>query len=203
MNLMHKPKNLWTPSTLHAMSFKQLMTLFAELPAPTLEEMDGEFAAELLAQPSMAAYLLGQFTVGNPFMPGRWLCKAFQPTSADRGLGYNRFDQLGRSVQRYPMQTLLAPSRYDGKPAYTLVYAAFKSICGAIHMVDEVRRVRQGLYLGLGTWGFTDRQRRVPLPFVLSGPVAPYAAYAGHVSQAKPGFDVYQEIPALQRKAHP
>jgi len=203
MNLMHKPKTLWTPSTLHAMGFKQLMALFAELPAPTLEEMDGEFAAELLAQPSMAAQLLGQLTVSNPLMPGRWLCKAFQPISANRGQGYNRFDQLGRSVQRYPMETLLAPSRYDGKPAYTLVYAAFKSMCGAIHMVDEVRRVRQGLYLGLGTWGFTDRQRRVPLPFVLSGPVAPYAAYAGHVSQAKPGFDVYQEIPAMQRKARP
>jgi hypothetical protein len=203
MNLMHKPKALWTPATLHAMSFKQLMVLFAELPAPTLEEMDGEYAAELLAQPSMAAQLLGQLSVDNPVLLGRWMCKAFQPTSADRGQGYNRFEHFGRSVQRYPMQTLLAPSRFDGMPAYTLVYAAFRSICGAIHMVDEVRRVRQGLYLGLGTWGFTDRQRRVPLPFVLSGPVAPYAHCARHVNLAKPGFDVYQELPANPRKAYP
>lgn len=200
MNLMHKPKTLWTPATLHAMNFKQLMALFAELSAPTLEEMDGEFAAELLAQPSMVAHLMGHLTVSNPIMPGRWLCKAFQPISADRGQGYNRFAQLGRSVQRYPMQTLLAPSRYDGLPAYTLVYGAYRSMCGDIHMVDEVRRVKPGLYLGLGTWGFTDRQRRVALPFVLSGPVAPYAHFAGHAALAKPGFDVYQEIPATRRK---
>lgn len=201
MDILHKPISLWTPSTLHAMHFKQLMALFAELPAPTVAEMDGEFAAELLAQPSLVAHYIGQLTVNNPLMPGRWLCKAFQPTSADRGQGYNRFNQLGRSVRRYPMQTLLAPSRFDGRPAYTLVYAAFDSMCGTIHMVDEVRRVRQGLYLGLGTWGFTDRQRRVPLPFVLSGPTAPYAGHLGH---PKPDFDVYQEIPPPKaRKATP
>ncbi len=186
-----------TESDLQAMSFKDLMALFGKLPAPSIKEMDGEFAARLLAQPSALAQLIGNLTVNNPFMPGRWLCKAFKPVSAERGQGYNAFAHLGRTVQRYPMQTLIAPSRYDRRPAYTLVYASFQSMCGAIHMVDEVRRVAPDLYLGIGTWGFTDKQRQVPLPFVLRGPIAPYA---GHIGRPKKGFDAHQEIPALRQK---
>lgn len=177
------------------MRFKDLLALFSRLPAPTLSEMDGEFAAALLAQPSAAAQVIGNLTVNNPLMPGHWLCKGFKPVSAQAGRGYNAFSHLGRKVQRYPMHTLIAPSRYDGRPAYTLVYAAFRSMCGAIHMVDEVRRAAPGLYLGIGTWGFTDRQRQVALPFVLCGPVAPYARDIG---TPKRGFDVRQEIPALK-----
>lgn len=180
-----------------AMSCKDLMSVFATLPAPLMQEMDGEFAAQLLAQPNAVSQVVGQLTVNNPLLPGRWLCKAFQPVSADRGQGYNSFSQLGRTVRRYPMQTLIAPSRYDGRPAYTLVYAAFRSMCGAIHMVDEVRRAGPGVYLGIGTWGYTARQRMLPLPFVLRGPIAPYA---GHIGTARQGFDVRTEVPALNPK---
>jgi hypothetical protein len=186
-----------TESDLLAMDFKALMALFGKLPAPAIGDMDGEFAARLLAQPSALAHLIGNLTVNNPLMPGCWLCKAFRPVSAERGQGYNAFMHLGRKVQRYPMQTLIAPSRYDRRPAYTLVYASFRSMCGAIHMVDEVRRVAPDLYLGIGTWGFTDGQRRIPLPFVLRGPIAPYI---GHIGLPKEGFDVHQEIPALKKK---
>lgn len=197
MNAVQNSSIELTESSLLGMSFKDLMVLFGKLPAPSIQEMDGEFAARLLAQPGALAQLIGNLTVNNPLMPGRWLCKAFQPVSAKGGQGYNSFAHLGRKVRRYPMQTLIAPSRYDGRPAYTLVYASFRSMCGAVHMVDEVRRVAPGLYLGVGTWGFTDTQRQVPLPFVLRGPVAPYA---GHIGRPKKGFDAHQEIPALKQK---
>ncbi|TAK96945.1 MAG: hypothetical protein EPO09_05110 [Aquabacterium sp.] len=197
MNVAHHAVPELTESDLLAMGFKDLMALFGKLPAPTVKEMDGEFAARLLAQPSAMAHLIGTLTVNNPLTPGHWLCKAFKPLSAERGQGYNTFAHFGRTVQRFPMQTLIAPSRYDGRPAYTLVYASFRSLCGAIHMVDEVRQVGPDLYLGIGTWGFTDRQRRIPLPFVLRGPIAPYI---GHIGLAKKGFDVHQEIPAFRKK---
>lgn len=193
----HFSASALTESELLAMGFKELMALFSGLSAPEISEMDGEFAARLLAQPSALAQFTGNLTVNNPLMPGHWLCKAFRPVSAQSGRGYNAFKHLGRKVQRYPMQTLIAPSRYDGRSAYTLVYAAFQSMCGAIHMVDEVRRVAPGLYLGIGTWGFTDRQRQVALPFVLRGPVAPYAADIG---TPKRGFDVRQDIPTLKHQ---
>lgn len=183
-------------SDLLAMSLKELMALFAKSGAPTVQQMNGEFAARLLAQPGKVAQFIGDITVNNPLMPGRWLCKAFRPISGDRGRGYNAFAHFGRKVQRYPMETLIAPSRYDGRPAYTLVYASFRSMCGAVNMVDEVRQVAPNLYLGIGTWGFTDAQRRVPLPFVLRGPIAPYARDIG---THKKTFDVRQAIPALKK----
>jgi len=179
---------------LDKLSFKELLALFAKLQAPGLAEMDGEFSARLLAQPSWLASAVGQLTVNNPLMPGQWLCKAFRPDGDQQGRGYNTFQHFGRTVQRYPMQTLVAPSRYDGRPAYQLVYRAYRSMCGDIHMVDEVRRVRPGLFLGIGTWGFSDKQRRVPLPFVLEGPIAPYR---GDIGRARSGFDLRTEIPAL------
>lgn len=179
------------------MSIQELMALFAKSAAPTVQQMDGEFAARLLAQPSKLAQVIGNATVNNPLMPGHWLCKAFRPISGDRGRGYNAFAQLGRKVRRYPMETLIAPSRYDGRPAYTLVYASFRSMCGAINMVDEVRQVGPDLYLGIGTWGFSDAQRRMPLPFVLRGPASPYA---GDIGTPKQGFDARQAIPALNKK---
>jgi hypothetical protein len=183
-------------SDLLAMSLKELMALFARSTAPTVQQMNGEFAARLLAQPSKLAQIIGDVTVNNPLMPGRWLCKAFRPISGERGRGYNSFAHLGRTVQRYPMETLIAPSRYDGRPAYTLVYASFRSMCGAVNMVDEVRQVGPNLYLGIGTWGFSDAQRQIPLPFVLRGPIAPYA---GDIGKHKKMFDVRQAIPALKK----
>lgn len=182
-------------SDLLAMSVKELMSLFARSTAPTVQQMNGEFAARLLTQPSKLAQVIGNVTVNNPLMPGRWLCKAFRPISGERGRGYNSFAHLGRTVQRYPMETLIAPSRYDGRPAYTLVYASFRSMCGAVNMVDEVRQVGPNLYLGIGTWGFTEAQRHIPLPFVLRGPIAPYA---GDIGKQKM-FDVRQAIPALKK----
>jgi hypothetical protein len=125
-----------------------------------------------------------------------WLCKAFRPVSEETGRGYNSFKLLGRVVQFFPMQTLIAPSRYDGNSAYQLVYQAYHSLCGYIHMVDEVRRISSDLYLGIGTWGFTNRQRHIALPFMLEGPAAPYR---GDQGITRKGVVINQEIPALRK----
>ncbi|MEV6660616.1 hypothetical protein [Nocardia fluminea] len=160
-----------------------LLALFTTLEAPTIAEIDGEYTAALLTQPNLFAVATGKVAVGNPVAP--WLCKAFRPVDENGGHGYNSFSEFGRVRQRYPMRTLLAPSRYDGAPAYTLVYRAYTSLCGSIHMVDEVRRAAPGVYLGMGTWGFTDAQRRVARPFLLTGPVGPYR---GDIGVARPAF---------------
>jgi hypothetical protein len=95
------------------------------------------------------------------------------------------------------MKTLIAPSRFDGRPAYQLVYRHFHSVCGSVRMVDEVRRVEPGVYLGIGTYGFTSAQRRISYPFLLQGPVA---AYRGDIGRQRKGFVIGpQEIPALFR----
>lgn len=178
---------------LRRLSTNELLQLFRSLEAPDIAEMQGEYTASLLAQPHWLATAAGWVAVATPFQ--RWLCKAFRPVDGDTGRGYNTFLQGDRVVQRYPMLTLLAPSRFDGRPAYQLVYRHFESACGDVHMVDEVRRVTPGLYLGIGTYGFTTAQRRIPYPFVLEGPVAPYARDIGRVRK---NFAIGpRELPAI------
>jgi len=170
-----------TEKALRALSTPQLLAQFATLEVPDIGEMQGEYAASLLAQPSSLAHVAGQATLYNPLR--RWLCKAFRPVDDKTGRGYNTFVQGGRIVQCYPMLTMIAPSRFDGRPAYQLVYRHFHSTCGSIHMVDEVRRLAPDLYLGIGTYGFTDAQRRIAYPFLLKGPQAPYRGDIGRVRQ--------------------
>ncbi|MEU4595907.1 hypothetical protein [Nocardia sp. GTS18] len=168
---------------LRRLDTRGLLALFTTLEAPTIAEIDGEYAAALLAQPNLFAVVTGKMAVANPLEP--WRCKAFRPVDENSGRGYNTFGVGGRVRQRYPMRTLSAPSRYDGAPSYTLVYRAYTSICGSIHMVDEVRRAAPGVYLGIGTWGFTDAQRRVPRPFLLTGPIG---SYRGDIGKARRDF---------------
>jgi len=143
----------------------ELLTLFKTLEAPTIAEMDGEFAASLLQQPTLLATVIGRLNLNNPVMSGTWLCKAFRPLTTREGRGYNGFRHFGRIVQRFPMRTLIAPSRYDGRPAYQLVYRAYHSLSGELHMVDEVRRGAPGVYLGLGTGVSAQRSASFPYRF--------------------------------------
>jgi hypothetical protein len=155
--------------------------------------MNGDYEATLLKQPSATAEVCGYLAVGLPFKS--WLSKGFRPVSESEGRGYNSFRMLGRTVRQFPMRTLIAPSRFDGRPSYTLVYRAYRSTCGVMNMVDELRRVDQSLYLGIGTWGYSDKQRRVPLPFALRVTGRPYI---GDIGTAKANFvPSPREIPAL------
>ena len=157
-------------------SAEELLTLVQTLEAPGLEEMHGEFAVLLLRQLNSMAALAAPVIVYNALYPGMWLAKAFRPVGAEGGRGYNSFRHFGRVVQRFPMLTRIALSRYDGCPAFQLAYRAFRSYCGFIHMVDEV-------------------QRRVPHPFLLAGPVAPYR---GDIGTERAGFRVEGKLPARQ-----
>lgn len=175
------------------LSTNELLQLFATLEAPEIQEMQGDYRASLLKQPNLLAKAFGWMAVANPIRS--WQSKAFRPVDDETGRGYNTFLQGGKVVQHYPMLTLLAPSRFDGRPAYQLVYRHFESLCGDVNMVDEVRRVGPGLYLGIGTWGFSKGQRRIPLPFVLEGPVAPYQ---GDIGQVRKNFVIgSRELPAF------
>ncbi len=186
-------REIVTEEELLLLSTSQLLQLFNTLEAPSIEEMDGEYAAYLLAQPSWIAHAIGQATLHNPFR--RWLSKAFRPVDSTTGRGYNTFLQGRRIVQCYPMLTMIAPSRFDSLPAYQLIYRQFHSTCGDVNMVDEVRRVAPNLYLGMGTYGFTKSQRHIPYPFLLKGP---HSLYRGDIGRKRHNFEMSsREIPKL------
>lgn len=164
---------------LAALDARQLLELFTTLESPTLDEMNGEYDAAMLSPVSFLATIWWPASLYNPIWPGRWRGKAFRPVNESVGRGYNLFRHFGRVVQRFPMRTEIVASRYDGRPAFQLDYRAYRSVCGTTNMIDEVRRVRPGVYLLMGTFGFTQEQRRAANPFVLTGPVAPYRGDLG------------------------
>ena len=165
--------------TLAGLSTRELLAIFERLPCPTVAELNGEYAARLLRVPDRGSKRLWMSMLYNPVFPGHWLGKAFAPVSTDRGHGYNFFRHRGRGVRRFPMATQLAPSRHDGELAYQLVYADYLSVCGALNMVDEIRRLDARRYLGFGRIGYTPRQLSVPIPFLLTGPDAEFAGGIG------------------------
>jgi hypothetical protein len=187
-----KPTDL--EAELASLDTRGLVERFTTLQAPSLAEMHGEYDGRLLRQPHFLATVFWSAMLRNPLW--LWRGKAFRPVSDDAGRGYNVFRCCGRLLQHFPMATLIGPSRYDGRPAFQLVYRAYHSICGAVHMVDEVRRIREGAYLLIGTMGLFEWQRRVPVLVLLTGPVA---EYRGDIGRPRKSFDLADEVPGLRR----
>jgi hypothetical protein len=184
----------------HELSAEEMLELFKTLECPTLGEMNGEYRGEQLRQPGVISTMITTLFTNNPLLFGKWLSKSFRPVDDTCGRGYNSLMHFGRVTRQGPMRTLIAPSRFDGRPAYQLVYRAYHSICGFVHMVDEVRRLDAQRFIGIGTVGFTDAQRRVPLPFLLTGPIGPYG---GDMGRERVEFDVVSDLPALAASARP
>lgn len=156
-----------------------LIALFKTLDAPSMDEMHGEFDGTPLRQPNLFRAGVAFVKVSNPLYP--WRAKGFRPIDETSGRGYNihRHTLAGRNVQRDPMLTRIARSQIDGRWAYQLDYRPFNTLNGRINLVDDVRRVRPGLYLGFGFWGFTDGQREVLQPFMLESTSRPYRGDIG------------------------
>jgi hypothetical protein len=181
--LVPRPSPSPAPSTLdlRMMSKEELVELYHRLEPPSFGEMHGEYAASLLDQGNRMMNLLSRFKV---HLRGLWLCKAFEPTGSNEGHGYNSFRGPQGVFRASRMRTRIGPSKLagDDKDAFHLEYADFNDfrrggLIGAhLHtMFDEVRKVGPGLYLGIGRVGFTEKARARLHPFILEGPVAPFA----------------------------
>ena len=150
----------------------ELVALFKTLEAPDFSEMNGEYDATLLDFGGTFKNLIGYLCCHIIPSNGRWLGKAFNPGETQIGNGYNFFYRYQKVIRKYRMSTKISNSRYDGEPIFELNYSDYPSLLGKINMVDEVRKIDDGVYLGLGTSGFSKKQRMMPLPFCLIGPSA-------------------------------
>ncbi len=166
----------WTVGDLKALKQRELMELYQTLPCPSMEEMNGEFRGDLLNQGGfwLIKNTFAYFALRAPLVNGKWLGKGFTAISNDAGHGYNHYLKLGKDIYILPMKTKIAASVFDGKENFELDYTAYHSTAGFINMIDEVRRVNHDLYLGIGLWGYTKMQRKIPFFFSLSGPRRPF-----------------------------
>ncbi|BBZ67651.1 hypothetical protein MINS_30800 [Mycolicibacterium insubricum] len=167
------------PADLTAMPHAELVELFKTLDAPGLSEMVGEFDGTPLQQPNLFRSAVALGKVRNRLH--WWKTKGFRQIDETSGRGYNIYRRAvsGRLMYRDPMTTLIAASHIDDRPAFQLDYRTFDTLNGFVNLVDDVRRVVPGLYLGFGMWGFTDRQRSVLQPFMLEATSRPYAGDIG------------------------
>jgi hypothetical protein len=90
------------------MKRSQLLALFRELPAPSLEEMDGEYRATVGDQGWWLANVFAPSVV-NSLGLGRWLGKAFTPLNATEGHAYNLFYTRKGPVPHWHMRTCIGP----------------------------------------------------------------------------------------------
>ena len=68
------------------------------------------------------------------------------------------------------MNTAYGSSRYDEKQSYVLDYTSQDHVLGYAGMRDEVREIGPGFYLCMGSWGWSERRRNQPSPFIMWGP---------------------------------
>jgi hypothetical protein len=183
---------VWTLEKLLSLTQREQEQLWRQLPAPTLQEMNGHYmglgpqADRPDVQKGYAAYMYDENSVR-----GAWLGKAFHPISATQGEGYNRWRFPGGRIERnLRMATRIDTSIIDGKPAYILDYPAFNQTT----LVDELRKLDDGIYLGAATVAMKDgpngggTRGRIDM-FVLIGPTDEWVGgpYTLGPTRLKPG----------------
>ena len=206
--ILPKSREDITLEDLQALTREQLIGVFHQLVSPEVGEMKGEYRAALLDSGNRVNRLLSVFSLY--FIWGLWMHKAFEPFSQERGHGYNTFltslDQdhenpflslgaaVGQALRARTSRTLpqrtariirnathIGPSRFDNRTSFHLVYRPYNGFPVST-MHDEVRKINDTLFLGLGTLSVTGGTWNV-FPFVLMGPpdswIGPDAGYPG------------------------
>ena len=161
-------KGSWTMERLLALDHESTVALWKTLPAAEMAELNGHYQGIVpnAGDPERQARTSG-FMYDEDSPRGYWLGKAYLPLTETEGEGYNRWRFADRSIVRNGrFATRLGPSLIDGNPSYIMDYGAFNDTT----LVDEIRRLDEGVYLGVGTTATEDGGRSAPGHFALVGP---------------------------------
>lgn len=166
----------WTAEQLCALDRDDGLSLFHDLGAPAFGDITGELAGHV---PLYAAREWRNFVKRGGI--GDWLGKGYQfGRYGDwQGQGYNLYRTPQGVMRRLRFAWTFGNSVLDQRPALIMNYRAFKNWAGANDLIDEVRMVQPGLFLGvyytsMPVPGFTPRSaqgRSAPEFFVLEGPI--------------------------------
>jgi transposase len=148
-------------ASLRQMSFEELNELYRAGKRPsTISDLDGDAIGAMLAWRSPRggplAWLLRTFGASSVFP---WEGKTFKGTS-DRGEGINRINLLGKR-RWLQFGTRFDKSFLDGEPTFVLDYARPGNPPLIRQIVDEVREVAPGLYMGPAALRVGGRLRHI------------------------------------------
>lgn len=149
-------------SDLRRMSFEELDLLYRDAQRPAaLSDLNGDGQGAMLAWRSprsgpLAALLRAMGTSG--LFP--WKGKSFRAATKDAGEGINRIKLFG-SRQWFPFGTRFGASFLDGKPTFVLDYGARDNPPLIKQIVDEVREVAPGLYMGPAALKVSGKPRHI------------------------------------------
>ena len=134
---------------LRRMSFAELEKLYRAGRRPaSISDLDGDGQGAMLAVRRVGepvASLLRSYGKSSLFP---WRGKTFRSRDAGSGEGINRID-LGFTRPRwFPFRTRFDASFIDGEPAFVLDYSGPGNPPLIRQIVDELREVAPGLYLG-------------------------------------------------------
>ncbi|MET8797723.1 hypothetical protein ABZV91_14955 [Nocardia sp. NPDC004568] len=139
--------NTESVAALVARTTEDLVELYKSLDAPDPAEMYGEFSGHLPATREDAWRAFMRERGAQP-----WLGKAYRPEECNGhvGHGYNRYqgpDGVIIRMNRFVWD--IEPSIVDGRDTLVMHYSAFDDWGGANDLIDEVRVVAPGVYLGI------------------------------------------------------
>lgn len=158
-----------------------LVRMWNSLPAPGANELDGEYAGFLpihgLADDAVQALVRSMYQERS--RNGYWIGKAYSPITDGSGEGYNVFRTENDDGRRFSRAgrytTAIGPSLADGRPSLLMDYTVFNNSPGRSGLIDEVRRVSDGLYIATATYPQPDGTRAEPTGcFLLTGPFNPW-----------------------------
>ena len=197
--IIPKDREALTAEDLKKLNRQQLVGIFHQLVSPEVSEMRGEDRASILDDGNAFNRFMSSLCLY--FAYGLWMHKAFEPLSDRQGHGYNTFlTTMGRDRENLYLslgaqminllrsfrgtsapartarmirnKTHIGPSMFDNRTSFHLVYRDYNAFPVST-MHDEVRKVNDTLFLGLGILTVTGGRRNI-FPFVLMGPPDPW-----------------------------
>ncbi len=177
-----RTEETWTEEKVMALSRDEVLELWGQCPAVDMAELYGEYKGLIPNTGDEEAQKASAKVMYNEDGPlGYWLGKAYTPLSHSKGDGYNCWRRPGGKVDRYMrFATEIGTSLIDGNPALMMYYGAYRHrfIAEGTEnaLVDEIRKLADGVYLGVGTSKKADGTRTPPGHFALVGPIGKFLA---------------------------
>ncbi|MEQ8230241.1 MAG: hypothetical protein RLW61_10870 [Gammaproteobacteria bacterium] len=138
---------------MYGMSREQALALFRTLPALGPQELRREYTGHVHDGGDLALRAKRRaFFLDESSELGSRLGKSYLSDADGHGQGHNIWRRAKAvTCRNLRFRTEIAASAIDGRPSLMMYYGAYNSFCGDMDLIDEIRRIDDGVYLGVYT----------------------------------------------------